>query len=223
MLQKLPTEIIGYIFLDLENPSDLLHVSLTCKCFYKMIVPTHHLQLASISCSDSDTSRDFWQKLCASRYYTSMIRRLEICSDSDFKDLSKRRRYCGRRIEEEFAKLSSGSPLPVMAVSSRQESILQSLSYMERVNSIFIFKPDSNEEYDILLPQMSKYFSNTLQTLHVHYGLFALSKSFIPQYKSSVRNFSMSHGEVNQFLYSHHSGLLFSQPNIAFCQISFQR
>lgn len=185
-LENLPTEITTHIFLALDDPSDLLHIALTCTSFYEMIVPTYHLDLVSISCCDLETPPEFWQTLSTSHHYASMIRHLELADEPPPKFRSSRAQrqlFLGRRIDEEFAKnFSSNSLQPVSGTFSSQEFFLRSLAYMDGLKS-FSMTGQTRENACDCLRHVSNYFSNSLEILHVHHG--GLPHTF-SQYKSSV-------------------------------------
>lgn len=181
----------------LDKPSDLLHVALICKSFYQMVIPTHHLDLVSISCSNSRAPLKFWQTLSVSSHYASMIRHLELCDQSThtlqyFR--AQRQQFLRQTINEEFARqFSLDSFLPVLEASNPQELFLQSLAYMDGLNSISILKQPTDseetiEEYECLR-HISKNFSNSLKTFHAYYSHLKPPNGFIPQYKSSVHRF----------------------------------
>lgn len=190
-LEKLPIELIGYVFLALDDPSDLLHVASTCKFFHKMIIETHHLHLTNISC-DPESPPEFWQKLSVTPHYASMIRHLELCNRLAFKhSLSWRRQFRGRRIDRKFAgNLVSDSFSLVSVAFDLQEFFFKSLDYMDGLKFVSIRKEDKEESikgYDCLR-HISKNFSNSLEVLHIHH--FRSFSRYIPLYKPLVRCFS---------------------------------
>lgn len=198
-LKYLPIELLRCIVLALDNPSDLLHVALTCEFFYEVIIVTHHLHLTNIICCDSNTPLEFWQKLCTSPHYASMIRHLEL---RDLFFQYSQLHFYGQKVDVKFAQdLASGSQVsPVSAALSPQDLILKSLDYMDGLKYIGIHKGGREVLTKVYnyLRHVSKYFSNTLEFLHVTYS--QLASRFIPQYKPSVCAFLVSHSSI-QYAY----------------------
>lgn len=162
-----------------------------------MIVPTDHLRLVGISCSHLDPPTDLWRKICTSRHYTSMIRRLEICKGYEYDEYLYRRPYPLWRINR-HARMSSvlTNSRPVMVTSSPQEFFFQSLPLMDGLKSFTILNPDSAVYFnvDVLLHHISENFSNSLEILHIYYTFHDLTT-----YRLSARSLDL-HCVSNAYL-----------------------
>lgn len=177
IFQTLPNELLISIILWLDSPRDLLHLSLTNRFFFEIIVP-NILYFTSISCDLPSRIPIVWKTLKDQPHLAKQIRSLDVISEEDYTRLTSSGYKSGFRINAQtWSSIWHSNPL--LKFDKETIKVTNIIGCMEKLSflTMKISLTDSDLR-DILKNLMA--FCSGLKMLSLQWNILADVPRFAP-------------------------------------------